>query len=68
MLFCFALFRAIIEGQFLSMLLHSQNLGLKVSGRVICTGGASKNKDILQVVSDVFGVPVFVGVNTLLFD
>jgi hypothetical protein len=49
------------------MLLHSQNLGLKVSGRIICTGGASKNIHILQVVSDVFGVPVYVGVRHFVF-
>jgi hypothetical protein len=59
--------RAVIEGQFLSMLLHSQNLGLKVSGRIICTGGASKNIQILQVISDVFGVPVYVGVRHFAF-
>jgi hypothetical protein len=59
--FACLIYRAVIEGQFLSMLLHCQNLGLTVSRRIICTGGASKNIHILQVVSDVFGVPVFVG-------
>jgi xylulokinase len=53
--------RAVVESQFLSMWLHCEKLGLKVANRIICTGGASQNKHILQVISDVFGVPVFVG-------
>jgi len=47
------------------MLLHCDKLGLKVANRIICTGGASQNKHILQVISDVFGVPVFIGVSIL---
>jgi len=51
--------RAVVEGQFLSMLVHSENIGIKTS-RIIATGGASKNLHILQVMSDVFGVPVVI--------
>jgi len=53
--------RGIIESQVLSMLVHSQHIGLKVTDRILVTGGSSKNQDILQVLSDVFGVPVYVG-------
>jgi len=51
--------RAVVEGQFLSMLLHSRAIGLHKASRIYATGGASRNRHILQVVSDVFGVPVF---------
>lgn len=51
--------RGIIESQFLSMLLHSKEIGINTTDRILATGGASKNKSILQIMSDVFGVPVF---------
>eukprot|EP01119_Soliformovum_irregulare_P022612 TRINITY_DN7786_c0_g1_i2.p1 TRINITY_DN7786_c0_g1~~TRINITY_DN7786_c0_g1_i2.p1 ORF type:complete len:530 (-),score=144.35 TRINITY_DN7786_c0_g1_i2:80-1450(-) len=51
--------RAVIEGQFLSMWVHSRDIGMKTH-RIFATGGASNNRHILQVMSDVFGVPVFV--------
>jgi len=50
--------RAVIESQFLSMLLHSQKIGLKTNC-ILATGGASTNKYILKIMSDVFGVPVY---------
>ena len=50
--------RAVVEGQFLSMRLHSGNVGLKPV-QILATGGASANRSILQVMSNVFGVPVF---------
>jgi len=53
--------RAIVESQLLSMYVHSQNIGLKVTQGVLVTGGSAKNQAILQVISDVFGVPVFTG-------
>jgi len=53
--------RAIVESQLLSMYVHSQNIGLKVTQGVLVTGGSAKNQEILQVISDVFGVPVFTG-------
>jgi len=50
--------RAIIEGQFLSMFVHCTSLGMKPR-EILATGGASLNKHILQIISNVFGVPVF---------
>ncbi|XP_072235025.1 xylulose kinase [Leuresthes tenuis] len=53
--------RALVEGQFLSRRLHAERLGYSIisGSRVLATGGASSNKEILQVLSDVFGVPVY---------
>uniref|UniRef100_A0A8D3AGQ7 Xylulose kinase n=1 Tax=Scophthalmus maximus TaxID=52904 RepID=A0A8D3AGQ7_SCOMX len=53
--------RALVEGQFLSRRLHAERLGFSAStrSRVVATGGASSNKEILQVLSDVFNTPVF---------
>ena len=46
--------RAVIEGQFLAKLNHARSLGYEIisSSRVLATGGASKNKAILQVSRD----------------
>jgi xylulokinase len=52
--------RAVVEGQFLSMRLHCANLGI-VPRSILATGGASANAAIVQVIADVFGVPVYVG-------
>uniref|UniRef100_A0A3Q2P2Q4 Xylulose kinase n=1 Tax=Fundulus heteroclitus TaxID=8078 RepID=A0A3Q2P2Q4_FUNHE len=53
--------RALVEGQFLSRRLHAERLGYSImSGtRVLATGGASANNQILQVLSDVFNAPVY---------
>ncbi|XP_050960553.1 xylulose kinase isoform X1 [Labeo rohita] len=53
--------RALIEGQFLAKRVHAEKLGYKIiqGTRVLATGGASSNKDILQVLSDVFNAPVY---------
>ncbi|XP_039609588.1 xylulose kinase isoform X2 [Polypterus senegalus] len=53
--------RALIEGQFLARRLHAEKLGYKIihGTRILATGGASSNKDILQVLADVFNAPVF---------
>uniref|UniRef100_A0A673BUU6 Xylulose kinase n=1 Tax=Sphaeramia orbicularis TaxID=375764 RepID=A0A673BUU6_9TELE len=53
--------RALVEGQFLSRRLHAERLGYNIvpGTRVLATGGASSNRDILQVLSDVFNAPVF---------
>ncbi|XP_036410021.1 xylulose kinase [Megalops cyprinoides] len=53
--------RALVEGQFLAKRVHAEKLGYKIipGTRVLATGGASSNKDILQVLSDVFGAPVY---------
>lgn len=49
--------RAVVEGQMLSMRLHTQQLGLAPT-MVIATGGASANPSITQIMADVFGTPV----------
>ncbi|XP_061615127.1 xylulose kinase isoform X2 [Phyllopteryx taeniolatus] len=53
--------RALVEGQFLSRRLHAEHLGYSVvpGSRILATGGASCNKDILQVLCDVFNAPVY---------
>jgi xylulokinase len=49
--------RALLEGQFLNMRLHSQWMGVKTE-RIRLTGGASKNDGIARMVADVFQAPV----------
>ena len=49
--------RAVIEGQMLSMRLHTKAMGISPS-TIIATGGGSANKSITQIMADVFGVPV----------
>ncbi|KAM4718109.1 xylulose kinase isoform 2-T2 [Anableps anableps] len=53
--------RALVEGQFLSRRLHAERLGYAVESgtRVLATGGASANRQILQVLADVFNAPVY---------
>lgn len=52
--------RAVVEGQALSMRLHTARVGLTPE-RLLATGGASANRAILQILADVFGLPVHVG-------
>ncbi|CAL7933877.1 unnamed protein product [Xylocopa violacea] len=54
--------RALIEGQFVAKRAHAEDFGLVVgpNTRIIATGGASTNKAILQVLSDVFNSPVYI--------
>jgi xylulokinase len=49
--------RALLEGQFLNMRLHSEWMGIKAE-RIRLTGGASKNDGIAQLVADIFQAPV----------
>lgn len=49
--------RALLEGQFLNMRLHSQWMGVKTE-RIRLTGGASKNDGIAQLVANIFQCPV----------
>lgn len=49
--------RALLEGQFLNMRLHSEWMGVKPT-RLLLTGGASKNDGIAQLAADVFQTPV----------
>ncbi len=51
--------RAVYEGQFLSMRLHGQHVGL-VPQRILATGGASVDMSLIRIMSDVFGTPVYV--------
>lgn len=54
--------RALIEGQFLARRAFAEEIGLNKSEecKIIATGGASNNKSVLQVLSDVFNIPVYV--------
>ncbi|XP_028130191.1 xylulose kinase isoform X1 [Diabrotica virgifera virgifera] len=54
--------RAVIEGQCIRNRAYSEDFGLKIdkNTKILATGGASNNKAILQVLSDVFNVPVYV--------
>jgi xylulokinase len=49
--------RGVIEGQMLAMKLHSRWMGVEV-GAIRATGGAAINREILQVMADVFGADV----------
>lgn len=49
--------RALLEGQFLNMRLHSRWMDVKTE-RIRLTGGASKNNGIARMVADVFQSPV----------
>jgi xylulokinase len=49
--------RAVVEGQMLALALHSQWMGVKVDV-IHATGGAAVNRQILQVMADVFGAEV----------
>eukprot|EP01084_Bolivina_argentea_P155979 271797_1 len=51
--------RGIIESQFLAMRQHMERFGVNNFNKILATGGASKNKAILQVLSDVFGANVY---------
>eukprot|EP01135_Chromosphaera_perkinsii_P004524 Nk52_evm18s287 gene=Nk52_evmTU18s287 len=54
--------RAVIESQMLARRVYAETAGIKINGstRLLATGGASANKTILQVMSNVFGLPVWV--------
>ncbi|XP_053210639.1 xylulose kinase-like [Panonychus citri] len=53
--------RACIEGQFLRLRLHAASLGYTeiTDSCIKVTGGASANKTLLQILSDVFNKPVY---------
>ncbi|CAA78053.2 putative sugar kinase R08D7.7 [Caenorhabditis elegans] len=52
--------RAVFESQCLFKLLYTQKMGFKKSdcSRILVTGGASRNTVLLQILSDVFEMPV----------
>ena len=49
--------RAVVEAQMMSLALHSRWMGVKIS-TIYATGGASANRDMLQVMADVFDAEV----------
>ncbi|KPJ13140.1 Xylulose kinase [Papilio machaon] len=54
--------RALLEGQALARRAHAEDMGFKLdsSSRLVATGGASVNKELLQIFADVFNTPVYV--------
>ncbi len=50
--------RGVIEGQQMAMALHSRWMDVTVDS-IHATGGAAANRDILQVMADVFGATVY---------
>ena len=50
--------RAVVEGQQMAMALHSRWMNVTVDS-IHATGGAAANRDILQVMADVFGATVY---------
>lgn len=54
--------RAVVEGQFLCQRVFAEDMRFKIGANtiIVATGGASSNNSILQVLSDVFGSPVYV--------
>jgi xylulokinase len=55
---CDANVRAVVEAQMMAMALHSRWMGVTVD-TIYATGGAAANRDILQVMADVFGATVY---------
>jgi xylulokinase len=49
--------RAVVEAQMMAMANHSAWMGVSVD-TIHATGGASKNREILQIMADVFGATV----------
>ena len=50
--------RALVEGQMMSMALHSQWMGVEIDA-IYATGGAAANRSILRTMADVFGADVY---------
>jgi len=50
--------RGIVEAQMMALALHSRWMGVRI-GTIYATGGASANRDMLQVMADVFDAEVF---------
>jgi xylulokinase len=50
--------RAVVEGQMMAMAIHSAWMGVQVD-TIHATGGAAGNREILQVMADVFDASVF---------
>ncbi|CAH2040183.1 unnamed protein product, partial [Iphiclides podalirius] len=54
--------RALLEGQAIARRAHAEDMHFRLepSSRVVATGGASVNKELLQIFADVFNTPVYV--------
>lgn len=50
--------RAVVEAQVMAMLRHSSWMGVTAE-RIYATGGAAANREILQIIADVFNADVF---------
>ena len=50
--------RAVVEAQQMALALHSRWMGVNVT-TIHATGGASANREILQIMADVFGADVY---------
>ena len=50
--------RAVVEGQMAAMAIHSKWMGVRTE-TIYATGGASSNREILQVLADVHGADVY---------
>jgi xylulokinase len=50
--------RAVIEGQQMALARHSRWMNVRID-TIYATGGAAANRDILQVMADVFGADVY---------
>jgi xylulokinase len=51
--------RAVVEAQMMAMANHAAPVLAGAVTRVLATGGASANRDVLQVMADVFGATVY---------
>jgi xylulokinase len=49
--------RAVVEAQMMSLALHSRWMGVRIA-TIYATGGASANRDMLQIMADVFAADV----------
>lgn len=53
-----SLARGVVESQFMNMRLYAGKLGLERARRIVVTGGASVNPNVLQILADVLGCDV----------
>lgn len=51
--------KAIVESQFMSMCVRLQRMGGDSMKRVLASGGAAANANILQLLSNILGLPVY---------
>lgn len=51
--------KAIVESQFMSMRIRLQRMGGNSVKRILASGGAAANPNILQLLSNVLGLPVY---------